>query len=377
MNIRALAPCRLALATAFLAGSGAAWAEDGADLAAPGAQAKAANPVPGPVLAPVPAVVTLETLGEAAFTLAARGDEVGDPVAEEARLFTASSIAASNTASYAAASAQGQDESGSGGLRFRMPKSVFDDNWISVGIGAGLVPSYGGSDDYIVFPLPLIAGRVGGVGISPNGPGFALDLVPSAPALGGNKARFFGGPAFRIRNDRAQQIEDEVVELAQDLDWAVEVGAQAGVSFPGVFNPLDTVTLTTQVRWDVAGAHDGMLIEPSIGYARAFGPGVRVQANIGLQFADDSFADYYYTVTPAQGAATGLPLFTADGGLNNVSSLAIVNFDLDGNLLNGGLSIYTILGYTRFVGDAADTPFTAIRGDANQFTGGIGVAYTF
>ena len=296
-------------------------------------------------------------------------------------------LAASKTASNTQIEAEvatlvesaAQDQSGSGGGRrsFPLPKIVFDDTWATVGIGAGLVPSYAGSDDYIIFPLPLVAGRIGGVGISPNGPGFALDLFSPAAGIGANKTRFFGGPAFRIRNDRANQVEDEVVELAEDLDFAFELGAQAGVSIPGVFNPLDAVTLTTQVRWDVAGAHDGMLVEPTIGYTRPFGPGIRFQTSIGAQFVDDSFADYYYTVTPAQSAATGLPLFNADGGLNSVSSTTTVAFDLDGNGLNGGLSVFTILGYTRLIGDAKNTPFTSIRGDANNFIGGLGIAYTF
>ena len=262
--------------------------------------------------------------------------------------------------------------------KLELPKIVFDDTWLSVGVGAGMVPSYSGSDDYVLFPLPLIVGRVGGVGIRPNGPGIRLDLLSPEPALGPNqKTTFNFGPTIRFRNDRAQQIEDEVVELAEDLDVALEVGLAGGVTFPGVFNPLDSLTFNTQVRWDVLGAHDGMLVEPTIGYARPFGRSVLLQANIGAQFVDDSFADYYFTVTPEQSAATGLPEFTADGGLNNVSATAIVNVDLDGNALNGGLSLYTILGYTRLVGDGADTPFTAIRGDANQFIGGVGIAYTF
>ena len=353
MNTPARVVRRFAIASAALVGSTAALAEEN------GAITMAIDDFEG-AASVAPAVETLEA---STFSLAAAGTGASEvPVA----------LASSQTG----AGAQGQGGQGSGRPRFNLPKPVFDDTWVSIGIGAGLVPSYGGSDDYIVFPLPLIVGRVGGVGISPNGPGFALDLFSPGPALGASKPRFFGGPAFRIRNDRANQIEDEVVELAEDLDWAVEVGAQAGVSFPGVFNPLDTLTLTTQVRWDVAGAHDGMMIEPSVGYARPFGPGVRFQANVGAQFVDDSFADYYYTVTPAQAAATGLPLFTADGGLNNLSTTAIVNFDLDGNLLNGGWSLYTVLGYTRFVGDAEDTPFTSIRGDANNFIGGVGVSYT-
>jgi outer membrane scaffolding protein for murein synthesis (MipA/OmpV family) len=34
-------------------------------------------------------------------------------------------------------------------------------------------------------------------------------------------------------------------------------------------------------------------------------------------------------------------------------------------------------GYSRLIGDAADTPFTAQRGDANQVLLGLGAAYTF
>ncbi|MDY7099027.1 MAG: MipA/OmpV family protein [Pseudomonadota bacterium] len=256
-------------------------------------------------------------------------------------------------------------------------KPVFDETWVSLGIGAGLVPSYSGSDDYVVFPLPLIVGRVGGVGISPNGPGFVLDLNSPKPSFEPPETRISFGPAFRIRNDRVNRIEDAVVEQLPDLDLAAEVGGNIGVSIPRVLNRFDALTLSTQVRADVAGAHDGVLIEPSIGYRTPLGRATLVQLNAGLQFVDDSFADYYYSVTPAQSAASGLPVFDAEGGLNSVGATAIVNFDLDGNSLNGGLGIYAVIGYTRLVGDGADTPFTSIRGDANQFLGGIGVGYTF
>lgn len=260
---------------------------------------------------------------------------------------------------------------------FAMPKIVFDETWASVGVGVGLVPSYSGSDDYQAFPLPLIAGRVGGVGISPNGPGFVLDFFSPAPTLGPRKTRLSAGPAFRVRADRVQQIGDDLVEQLEDLNLAFELGGNVGVSFPGVFNPRDTLSVGTQVRWDVADAHEGMVVEPQIAYRRAFGTGIAFQAQVGVQFVDDSFADYYFTVTPEQSAASGLPQFQADGGLNALGGASVINFDLDGNLLNGGFSIYTVLGYSRLVGDASETPFTDLRGDPNQFLGGLGVGYTF
>ncbi|MEM7781171.1 MAG: MipA/OmpV family protein [Pseudomonadota bacterium] len=259
-------------------------------------------------------------------------------------------------------------------------KPVFDETWATIGIGAGLVPSYSGSDDMRVFPLPLIVGRVGGIGISPNGPGFNLDLLSAAPPANGppsTKPSFSFGPAFRFRNDRANQVEDEVVELAEPLDTAFEIGASAGISFPGVLRPGDRLGVSTQVRWDVLGAHDGMLVEPSVSYFTPVGRAASLQLSANAGFVDDSYADYYYSVTPAQSADTGLPEFTADGGLDLLGLVAIGTYDLDGNALNGGFSIYAIGGYSRLQGDGADTPFTSQRGSADQFLAGLGVGYTF
>ncbi len=256
-------------------------------------------------------------------------------------------------------------------------RPVFDDTWATIGIGAGLVPSYSGSDDYRAFPLPLIVGRVGGVGISPNGPGFNLNLLSKPPIRGPAKTSVAFGPSFRFRNDRVNQIEDEVVELAGELDTAIEVGVNGGVSFPDVFAPRDRLSVSTQVRWDILDAHDGMLIEPGVSYFRPIGSGASVQVSASASFVDDSFADYYYSVSPDQSAASGLPQFTADGGLNSLGLTSIFTLDLDNDALNGGFSVYGIAGYSRLIGDAADTPYTSIRGNADQFIGGVGIGYTF
>jgi len=257
-------------------------------------------------------------------------------------------------------------------------KPVFDNNWVTLGVGVGMVPSYAGSDDYVAFPLPLIVGRLGGVGINPNGPGITLNLLSQRTLPGQQGGTTFQfGPAFRIRNDRNARISDEVVEAAGKLDVAAEVGANVGVSFPRVLNRFDSLTLSTQVRWDILGAHGGMLIEPNIGYTTPLGRAWLMNLQVGMQFVDDDFADYYFSVSPDQATASGLPQFRADGGLNSAGTTAIVNYDLSGNSLDGGFSIYGVLGYSRLFGDGEDTPYTSIRGNADQFLGGIGVGYTF
>lgn len=262
-----------------------------------------------------------------------------------------------------------------------MPDIVFDETWATVGIGVGLVPSYSGSDNYRVFPLPLIVGRVGGVGISPNGPGFTLNLLSEAPQSGppgtDRSPEFSFGPSFRFRNDRTDAIGDDVVEAAGRLDTALEVGASAGVTFPGVFHSMDRVGVSAQVRWDILGAHDGMLIEPSVSYFTPVGRDVAIQLAFNASFVDDNYADYYYSIDAQASADSGLAQFTADGGLDSVGAIAIMTLDLDGSILNGGFSLYGIAGYSRITGDGADTPFTSVRGSADQFIGGVGVAYTF
>jgi len=260
------------------------------------------------------------------------------------------------------------------GMNFR---PVFDETWATIGLGAAVVPSYAGSNDYIAFPLPLIVGRVGGVGIRPNGAGLTFNVLSPKPSFGKRKTRINAGPAFRLRNDRNIQIEDDVVEAAGELDVALEVGIDVGVAIPGVFKPLDTLSIGVQVRHDVLGAHDGMVIEPQINYSTPLGRAMVLQVQAQAEFVDDSFADYYFSVTPAQRLGSGLPTFTADGGLNRIGTLAILNYDLGGNALDGGWSVFGVGGYSRLIGDAADTPFTALRGDPNQFLLGLGVGYTF
>jgi outer membrane scaffolding protein for murein synthesis (MipA/OmpV family) len=261
---------------------------------------------------------------------------------------------------------------------FAFARPVFDETWATIGLGVGMVPSYAGSDDYIAFPLPLIAGRVGGVGIAPNGPGFVLDFNSPKPAMGPRKgARIAFGPAFRFRNDRNNRISDDVVARAGKLDAALEVGGNFAVSIPNVVKPFDSLSLGVQARRDVLGAHEGWVIEPQIGYRALVGKAFVLQAQASMEIVTDRFADYYFTVTPAQSTASGLAEFRAEGGLNRIGTTAILSYDLDRNPLNGGWSLTGVGGWSRMLGDGADTPYTAVRGDADQFILGAGVAFTF
>ncbi len=284
-------------------------------------------------------------------------------------------IAACLSAALAAVPAYAQDGGAAAGppAEVDLSDTVYDDTWLSIGAGVGYGPSYDGSDDYVAFPAPIIQGRIAGVGIQPRPAGIALDFIPDAS----DGVGFALGPVARVRTNRARQIKDSVVKAAGELDTAIEVGANVGLSFPKVLNPYDSLSFGTDVLWDVAGAHSGMTISPSVTYFTPLSRGMAASLSLSAEHADDDFAQYYYSVTPTQSAASGLPTFTADGGWTKAGATLLTAFDFDGDLANGGLAAVVIGGYSRMLGDAKRTPYTSIRGSADQWFGAVGIGYTF
>ena len=251
--------------------------------------------------------------------------------------------------------------------------SVYDGDWLSVGAGIGYGPSYDGSDDYTAFPIPVVQGSLGGIGISPRAGGIALDLLPD-PDKG---VGFNIGPSARLRTDRASGIKDDVVRSMGKLDRAVEVGPRLGIKVSQVFHEYDTLTFNADIGWDVAGAHKGLVVAPSLTYFTPLNRGVALAFSVNAEYGNSKFAHYYYSVNPAQSAASGLREFSAGSGFTKVGVTAIGGIDLDGDLLNGGFAVIAGGGYARMLGDAADSPVTADRGSPNQWFGAVGIAYTF
>lgn len=253
--------------------------------------------------------------------------------------------------------------------------SVFDGDWVSVGVGAAYTPSYDGSDDYVVSPLPIVQGSVGGIDINPRPRGLALDFVPDERG----KVAFAAGVSARINRNRAAQIEDRVVELYGKLDTAIEVGPTLGIKFPALLNPFDNLSFNVDVLWDVAGAHNGMTVHPSVTYFTPLSRGTAVSLSFSADHVDDHYASYYYSVPTLQTLAPAdtLPGFDARGGFDSVGATVLAGFDLDGDVTNGGLALVVIGGYSKLLGDAKRTPFTSIRGSDDQWLLAAGIGYTF
>lgn len=252
--------------------------------------------------------------------------------------------------------------------------SVFAGDYLIVGIGAAAIPSYDGSDDTAVIPAAGLMGRIGGIGISARAGGIALDLVQERS---GARLALNLGPVIRFRQNRSTHIADPVVEKLGKLDGVIEAGVSAGVSFRQVFNPTDSLSIGTDVRWDVSGKGSGVTVSPAVSYFTALSRAQVFGMQVAADFVDDRFAAYNYSVSAQGSAASGLPVYAAQGGLKNIGAGAFTARDLNGNFLDGGFALGVGVAWYRLTGSAADTPVTSLRGTREQWFAGGGLSFTF
>ncbi|MFN3475742.1 MAG: MipA/OmpV family protein [Blastomonas sp.] len=256
-----------------------------------------------------------------------------------------------------------------------MSQSVFaQDFYMTVGLGAGMVPSYEGSDQYVFFPAPVVQGSYKGYNFGARGPGLFVDLIkdPLLPSV-----EYIAGPVIRARIERNNRIRDAVVQRLGTRPVAVEAGASGGIKINRIFNRFDSLTFQADAVFDISGTHSGAILTPQVSYNRLLGTKGVVNLSLSGDFVDSDFADYYFSVDAAGSAASGLPRYRAGGGLKSIGTSALVAFDLSGNALDGGWGVFVLGSYSRLQGDIADSPIVSLRGDADQFFGGAGLTYTF
>lgn len=247
---------------------------------------------------------------------------------------------------------------------------------ITVGLGAGYLPDYEGSDDYRWAPVPGVIGSVSGINFQVLGNRANADLIPTRQ---GQDWDFQAGPIGVVNFMRSSRssIDDPRVRALGELDTAIELGGFVGIGKTGVVtSPYDKLSVSVSYRHDVAGVHRSGIWQPTINY---FTP-LSTKAAVGLfgsaERVEDKYVRTYFDITPAQAAASGLPAFRGRGGWKSWTVGAIGTYSLTGNLLKG----FKIIGggtYRKLINDVAASPTVSIAGSRNQWLGVIGLGYTF
>lgn len=244
-------------------------------------------------------------------------------------------------------------------------------DYLTIGVGAAIVPDYEGSDDYRIIPGAVLRARTGGISIFSRGTYLYADVVP-----GRGSVDLDAGPIVGVRLNRTGKVKDDAVDDLPERNVAVEVGGFAGLSFKGLTNPYDSLSFRFDAVKDVANAHESWVFTPTVDFgtplSRTFFAGVSLSAD----FTTDKFANYYFGISPTASLASGLPVYDADGGMKSWQAGLLLNQSLSGNLLHGW-SLSGTGSYKRLVGDFADSPIVDDRGSRAQWLAAVGVGYSF
>ena len=206
----------------------------------------------------------------------------------------------------------------------------------TLGAGVGMGPDYFGSDEYGAGPksgLSLEYLRLG-------------KFTLGRPVAGEERPGFSFGGSFRRIGARKAADHPELTGL-EDVEKALELGVRIGYGGDGY-------RTFAALRYGVVG-HDSLVGEVGAdGVVRASDK-LTLSAGPRAFFASDRYAATYFGVTPAEATASGLPAFAAGGGLLSAGVEVGAHYRF-----NDKWGLKGTIGYARWLGDAGESPITAM-----------------
>lgn len=232
---------------------------------------------------------------------------------------------------------------------------------LTLGAAAAFVPDYEGSNDHKVRALPYVDAS------------YKDTVFLRGTALGANVVSINGprpgdgikiGPLIRYGFGR-DEGDNEALRGLGDIDDAVELGGFARYTAGPWLADLQAVK-------DVAGGHGGVLVDAGIGWRAAITPRWRTTLRAHATWADETHMQTVFGISAAQSARSGLRQHEAGSGFKDVGLSATLAFAVTDSWLLIGRA-----GYSRLLGDAADSPIVADKGSADQLSGMLTIAYRF
>ena len=228
---------------------------------------------------------------------------------------------------------------------------------LSVSLKAHVAPEYLGSDHYVFGP----AGSFNLLKPGEEAPFAAPDDGVSLGVIGGE--RWSAGLSAGWRSSRDN---DDELRGFDEVDWSVEAGAFAAVW------PTEWLRLRADVRRGFNG-HEGVVA--SLGadavyrddtWILSLGPRVR--------WTDNEFTQTYFGVTPLEAARSpfALPAYRPNDAVSSAGLVASAEYRLSPRW-----SVVADAQYQRLRGSAAASPIVRTLGSEDQFSGSLGLQYSF
>jgi outer membrane protein len=247
---------------------------------------------------------------------------------------------------------------------------------VSIGIGLASSPGYIGSNRSTLLPTAAIQGQVSGISFNSSGTAFYVDAIPGSGKPGWKLEL---GPLVALRLDRHGRIGDAAVAALGSRNVALELGGSIGVQRTGVITS-DYDTLSASLSWqhDVTDAHHSYVVSPELDYDTPLSEHMFVSISASADYVGRRFGDYYYDIDAAGSAASGLAAYAGadhEGWKDwNLSAMAV--HSLTGNLTHG-FGLFATGGYQHILGAYRRSPIVDVAGSPDQWSGAVGLEYTF
>lgn len=247
---------------------------------------------------------------------------------------------------------------------------------VSIGVGLSSTPNYIGAKHSILTPTAAIQGQISGINFNTSGTAIGVDVIAGSGKPGWKLEL---GPLLALRLDRNGRIGDKAVKALGQRKIALELGGSIGVQRMGVItSDYDTLTFSLSYQHDVTHAHRSYVISPEIDYDTPLSDHMFVSFSASADYIGGGFGRYYYDVDSAGSAASGLPIYTgADkAGWKDWNLNMMVVHSLTGTLTHG-LGLFATGGYQHILGAYRRSPIVDQVGSPNQWSGAIGLEYSF
>jgi len=229
---------------------------------------------------------------------------------------------------------------------------------LMVGLGAAYVPEYAGSDDSRVVPVPFLERTWDNGFFVSTRRGLGYQTNVGAVNLSG--ALTYGGA--RDEKKRTFAAGSDALRGMGDIDGGLQAVLTASYQ-------LGKVGLSVGTTQAVGKRENGSTY--TLGASVPLYSGANDQVSLGgsAVYGDNKHMQTYFGVTGAQSARSGYKAYQAKSGFETVS--AAVSWD---HVIDKRWSTHTAVGFTRLLGDAADSPLTKRKTTPMLMTG---ISYKF
>ena len=231
--------------------------------------------------------------------------------------------------------------------------------WIvTVGGEARVQPMFVGADNLAVYPYPLFSFRRVGTPPEFRSPrdGFSWALYDTGT--------FAIGPVAQLVWRRDQWNSSATYGLG-DVNFALEVGVYAEYWFTRMFR------IRGELRQGLGG-HHGQVGDLAFDAVVPVSAQLTLSGGPRMRVASGSALEPYFSITPEQSVASGLPLYNAGTSIQSVGAGAQARYQW-----NQQWTQHFFVEYDRLLSDTANSPLVSMRGSDNQWTFGTGLTYSF